>query len=298
MYFTGFADEAGPALDTQIQATLELGWNKIETRGLCGKNLAFISEAEFDELCGKLDKSGVSFNCFGSGVANWSKPISEAPDSSYDEMRLAIPRMKKLGIEMIRMMSFAVPKELREKDFRSEVIKRLKVIVAMAEDAGILCVHENCMNWGGLSYEHTLRLLDGIQSPAFKLVFDTGNPVFSDDVRGKPPYRKQDSLEFYMNVREHVAYIHIKDGRMENDKSVFTYPCEGDGKVREILSDLIARGYDGGISIEPHMAQVFHEQNKDPDKSAQFAYSNYVEYGKRTMALVDAIKKTHNSKCK
>jgi hypothetical protein len=30
----------------------------------------------------------------------------------------------------------------------------------MAEDAGLLCVHENCMNWGGLSYEHTLKLLE------------------------------------------------------------------------------------------------------------------------------------------
>jgi hypothetical protein len=30
MYFTGFADEAGDSIETQIKATLALGWNHIE----------------------------------------------------------------------------------------------------------------------------------------------------------------------------------------------------------------------------------------------------------------------------
>ncbi len=36
-------------------------------------------------------------------------------------------------------------------------------------------------------------------------------------------------------------------------------PGEGQGYVKEILRDLQARGYDGGISIEPHLAAVFHD---------------------------------------
>lgn len=292
MYFTGFADEVSSDIDVQIKATKELGWKYIETRSLFGKNLATISDAEFEITQQKLAESGVSFNCFGSGVANWQKKITDPPDSSYEEMRLAIPRMQKLGIKMIRIMSFAVPCELREKDFSAEVIKRVSTIVKMAEDAGILCVHENCMNWGGLSYEHTLRLLDGVKSNSLKLVFDTGNPVFNDDIRGKAPYRKQDALEFYNNVKEHIVYIHIKDGKFVDGKMVFTYPGEGDGKVVEILTDLIRRGYDGGISIEPHLAHVFHDTNKNnPDASAKFAFDSYVEYGRRIMKIVDNIKK-------
>ncbi len=294
MYYTGFADEAASDLDGQIKATKELGWKYIETRKLYDGNLASITDAQFAEVCEKLKKSKVSFNCFGSGVANWSKPITESPESSYEEMRKAVPRMQKLGIKMIRMMSFAVPKERREEDFAAEVIKRLKVIVKMAEDGGILCVHENCMNWGGLSYQHTLKLMDGIKSPSFKLVFDTGNPIFSDDVRGKPPYRKQSAWEFYNAVRDHVAYIHIKDGKMgANDKADYSFPGEGDGDVRKILKDLLKNGYDGGISIEPHMVAVFHE--KGPSKE-EVMYSNYVEYGKRIMKMVDEIKKEISTK--
>ena len=44
MYYTGFADEAGQNLDVQIKATKELGWYNIESRGIEGSNLAYMSE--------------------------------------------------------------------------------------------------------------------------------------------------------------------------------------------------------------------------------------------------------------
>jgi sugar phosphate isomerase/epimerase len=291
MYFTGFADEAASDFDGQIKATKELGWKLIETRGLCGGNLASITDSQFDEVCAKLEKEGVGFNCFGSGIGNWAKPITEPPDSSYDEMRKAIPRMQKLGIKLIRIMSFLVVKDLYQKDFRDEAVKRVKVIAKMAEDAGIICVHENCNSWGGLSLEHTLRLIEGVNSPALKLVYDTGNPVFDDDVRGKPPYRKQSSWEFYDSVREHVVYVHIKDGRIIDGKNIYTFPGEGDGDVRKIVKDLLKNGYDSGFSMEPHMVTVYHDKSVSEAEKQANMYKNYVEYGKRFMKLLAEVKK-------
>ncbi len=291
MYFTGFADEASADLDRQIEATKALGWTNIETRALFGKNLGTISDEEFEIVQRKLEESGVHFNCYGSAVANWANPITESPEKSYQEMRVALPRMQKLGTKLIRIMSFAVPAELkpRSMEFFDEVVKRLQVIVKMAEDAGVVCVHENCMNWGGLSYEHTLRLCDKLaSSPAFRLVFDTGNPVFNDDIRGKAPYRKQSSWEFYKNVREFIVYIHIKDAKWNGNQPVYTFAGEGWGEVERILSDAFATGYDGGISIEPHMNKVFHDP--DANVNEKLSFENYVEYGKRLMALVDRIR--------
>lgn len=292
MYYTGFADEASPDLDVQIKTTKELGWKFIETRKIGDSSLAFMDDKAFDDVCRKLSEAGVSFNCFGSGIANWAKPITESPESSYDEMRKAIPRMQKLGIKMARIMSFAVTKENRTNDFLDEVVKRLNVIVKMAEDAGIICVHENCMNWGSQNYNNTLRILDRVKSPNFKLVFDTGNPVFSDDVRGVEPYKKQSAWEFYNAVKDHVVYIHIKDGYYDavNEKQIFTFPGEGEGEVKKVLTDLFKRGYDGGISIEPHMAVVFHEADNQ-DKKEQLRVDNYIEYGRRIMKIVEECKK-------
>ncbi len=294
MYYSGFADEAGADIDTQIKATIELGWNNIESRNIDGVNITDITEEKFEEVVEKLEKSGVKINCFGSAVANWAKHPRKEEDfqKSIDELKRAIIRMKHLGTKMIRAMSFTVPKDETpdSPELEKIIFKKVNKLVKMCEDEGLIYLHENCMNYGGMSYMHTLKLLDYIKSPAFKLVFDTGNPPFTYNIIGNPPYSKQDSFEFYKNVKEFIYYVHIKDaiylsesdGLFPNAK--FIYPGEGDGKVIEIVKDLLQSGYDGGFSIEPHMALVIHD--KDKAAADEIKYSSYVEYGKRFMKIV------------
>ncbi|HOQ82088.1 MAG TPA: sugar phosphate isomerase/epimerase, partial [bacterium] len=109
MYYTGFADEAAPDIDGQIRATKELGWKYIEARSIDGTNLTMVDDKKFDEVVAKLEEAGIKINCFGSGIADWSQKITEPPDPSYEEMKRAIPRMKRLDVKMIRIMSFAIP---------------------------------------------------------------------------------------------------------------------------------------------------------------------------------------------
>ena len=110
-------------------------------------------------------------------------------------------------------------------------------------DAGIQPVHENCMNYGGMGWPYTLELLENV--PGLKLVFDTANPVFNEDRSKVQPWPKQDPWEFYEHVKEHVVHVHVKDARWNNAKNDadYTMPGDGDGKVRQILTDLIGSGY-------------------------------------------------------
>jgi sugar phosphate isomerase/epimerase len=83
--------------------------------------------------------------------------------------------------------------------------------------------------------------------------------------------------------------VHVKDARWNDAKNDadYTMPGDGDGKVREILTDLIKAGYSGGISIEPHVAVVFHDsQVKASDEDM---FNTFVEYGRRLMLLMDQI---------
>lgn len=288
MYITGFADEAGQSIDVQIKATLELGWKNIESRNVNGKNLTDISDAEFDEVCDKLSAAGVKVNCFGSAIANWGKKINDPNEKSFEEARRAIPRMKKLGTKLVRIMSYAVlPDRGPEDQMFDERVKRVGEIFRMFNDAGLTPVHENCMNYGGMGYTYTLKLIDKI--PGLKLVFDTGNPVFTDDRTKALPYPKQSAWEFYKNVKEYIAYVHIKDGVWDTatSKSIFMFPGEGDGDVKRIVKDLLDGGYDGGISIEPHIAAVYHDPTATSDDERK--YKSYVEYGRRFMTLLSEI---------
>lgn len=291
MYFTGFADEAAKSLDGQIKATKQLGWGNIEARSVDGTNILDLSDEDFDVVAGKLSDAGVKVNCFGSTIANWATQITDDFDVCIAGTKRAIPRMQRLGTKLIRIMSYARFDERSPKDqMQEERFRRLRELKLMFDDAGIIAVHENCMNYGGMSYSHTLKLIENV--PGLRLVFDTGNPVFNDDRSKEQPYPKQSSWEFYSNVKEYISYIHIKDCKWDAQKkdAVYCYPGEGDGDVEKILTDFISSGYDGGISIEPHLVVVFHDDSSDStEPNEEVMFSSYVEYGERLKKIVAEI---------
>ena len=286
IYLTGFADEAASDIDGQIRATQELGWTNIELRNVDGKNLHEVSDEEFDAVCGKLADAGIQINCFGSAIANWAKKIDEPMTVDLKQSLRAIPRLQRLGTKLIRIMSYAVLKDRSPEDqMFEERVSRMRMLSRMFLDVGIQPVHENCMNYGGMGWSYSLRLLEEV--PDLKLVFDTGNPVFTDD-RTKPlPFPKQSAWEFYDRVRDHVVYVHIKDGRMEDNECFYGWPGEGDGDVRRICEDLVKRGYEGGISIEPHLKAVYHEAAISSGEEAK--YASYVEYGRRMETILNKL---------
>ncbi|MDC0399219.1 sugar phosphate isomerase/epimerase, partial [Alphaproteobacteria bacterium] len=213
----------------------------------------------------------------------WSKRVSDPFDISIAEVERAIPRMHALETKLIRIMSYA--RRLGEEQNKEERFRRLREICGRFIDAGITPVHENCMNYGGMSWCHSLELIDNV--PGMKLVFDTGNPVISEDY-SKMTGETQDPVEFFKQVKKHIAYIHIKDARLENGAESFLYPGDGDACIPQILQMLYDSNYQGGISIEPHMASVFHDPNS-ANASAEESYATYLEYGRRLMALLEKV---------
>jgi sugar phosphate isomerase/epimerase len=286
------SDEAANTIDGQIQASKELGWKFIEMRGLevpgfPKGNFHAIPDAAFDIAAGKLAAANIQVYCLASAVMNWAKKVGDPFEVTLAEVRACIPRAQRVGAKSVRIMSFK-PDDDADK-IPAEVFRRVNEVVKMFLDAGIQPIHENCMNHGGMSWRHTLELVE--KCPGLKLLFDPANPVFNFD-RSKPkPWSQQDPWEFWTNVRDHVVHIHIKDAvwnPARNDAD-YKWPGEGHGRIRDILRDAFSRGYDAGISLEPHMVAVFHVpkiQSVD-DKPMQ---KNTVEFGRRTEQIISEVK--------
>jgi sugar phosphate isomerase/epimerase len=291
MILMGISDEAGNPLDCQIQASKELGWKHLEMRavevpGFPKGNFHDIPDKAFDLAVEKLQAAGINVYCFGSAVMNWAKKVADPFETTLAEVKRCIPRMQKTGAKYIRIMSFKPCDD--EFSIPSQVFHRVREVTKMFLDAGIQPVHENCMNYGGMSWKHALELLD--KAPGLKWVFDTANPVFNPDRSKTKPWQKQDAWEFWTHVRDHVAHIHIKDATWNDAKNDadYNWPGEGQGCVRAILKDAFAHSYDAGISIEPHMVVVFHDANAKANDNATRA--NYVEYGRRLEKLIGEVK--------
>jgi len=284
MKLTGFTDEAASGIDRQIQVTKELGWNYLSARMIDGKNIHDLAQEAFEKVCHKLEKADIKVAEFGTMIGSWAKTIHSDWELTIAEVERCIPRMQRLGVQYARVMSYAQCTWGKEQ-YEQERFRRLREINKRFADAGLTTVHENCMNWGGFSADHTLRLLEEV--PTLKLVFDTGNPVFQRDRSKSPPYPWQNALEFYHQVKHAIAHIHIKDGIMhqEEGEPEYTFAGEGQGYTKAIIRDLLASDYDGFIAIEPHIGKVFHasEQESDPQKE----YDLYLEYGQRFEVLIE-----------
>ena len=292
MILTGIGDEAASALDGQIEATRELGWTQLEMRGVevpgfPKANFHDVPEPAFDQAVRRLEAAGLGVYCFGSTIMNWAKRFEDPFELTLAEVKRAIPRMTRLGTNYVRIMSFKPGDE--EYRVPTEVFRRVKEVTNRFLDAGLQPVHENCMNYGGMSWQHALELLD--KCPGLKWVFDTANPIFNPD-RSKPkPWPKQDPWEFWEHVRDHVVHIHVKDATWnpaKNDAD-YNWPGEGKGRVRDILKDALARGYTGAVSIDPHMVVVFHDTQKG-GANEEAMRKNYVEYGRRVAGMVDVMR--------
>jgi len=294
MILMGIGDEAGNSLSSQIAATQQLGWHHIEARnvevpGFPKANLHDLPDAAFDLAADQLAQAGLQVYCLGSTIMNWAKKITDPFEVTLAELHRAIPRMQRLGTRFVRIMSFKPADE--DHTIPEIVFERVDEVVKRLRDAGLQPVHENCMNYGGMSAQHALQLLDRI--PDLQWVFDTANPVFNPDRSRPKPWTRQDPWEFWVQIRDRVTHIHVKDARWNPSKNDadYTWPGEGEGRVCDILKDALARGYNAGISIEPHMVVVFHDTGGTPvDEAAQ--RSNYVEYGHRLETILNEVRPT------
>lgn len=287
----GFTDEAADSARGQIETAQALGWKWIEARNVDGVNVHDLGDRDFEAFRSALDGAGIGVCCLGSSIANWGKSVDEDFAASLATARRAAERMKALRTQLVRIMSYAVlvdaegdplPDQKKKRRF-----ERLRELCSVFTGEGMIPVHENCFNYGGMSVEHTLELLAEV--PGLKLVFDTGNPSLTPDFSRPRPWPNQDALKSWTALRDHVAHIHVKDGLRDpqSGAETYTFPGEGPSRVREILADCLARGYSGWLTIEPHMAVVYHDPTVGASEDRR--RSVFLEYGRRLEALLTAM---------
>lgn len=238
---SGFADEIDPSLDEQIRVLKKLGMNHIEMRGVNGKGLVEYTLEEAKEIKKRLDAEGFALSSVGSPIGKIK--ITDDFEPHMELYKHTVDLAHLMEAKYIRMFSFFMPEGCEDySPYKDEVMNRLGKFVDYAKANDIILLHENEKDIYGDVASRCLEIQKNFYCDHFKAVFDFANFVQC----------KQDTLEAYEMMKPYVAYIHIKDARWD-DASVVP-PGIGDGHVAEILAKFKAAGYQGYLSLEPHLA--------------------------------------------
>lgn len=237
---SAFADEIDPRLDVQMDVLEQHGISYIETRGVGGKNITEYSPEEVREIKKQLDDRGFRISAIGSPIGKIGITDDFGPHMESFKRTLEIAKI--LETRYIRMFSFYIPEGDKPEKYRDEVMDRWRQFLEATEGTGIMLLHENEKGIYGDTPQRCLDLVKAMDSANLKLIFDPANFVQCDVVTYP---------EAYELLREHVVYMHIKDAVYSDHRVV---PAgQGDGRVKDILESLYKSGFDGFLSIEPHL---------------------------------------------
>ena len=92
----------------------------------------------------------------------------------------------------------------------------------------------------------TAAILEAVDSPALKLVWDPANAAMADP--------KIDAVATgYPKIKRHVANVHVKDLEIARGKPAWTMIGDGIIDWPAQLAALAADGYEGLLTLEPHL---------------------------------------------
>ncbi|MBB5158792.1 sugar phosphate isomerase/epimerase family protein [Saccharopolyspora phatthalungensis] len=268
----GIGDEAAVDFEGQVAAIRALDWRAVELRAVDATAMGDLDPDAFRRVADRLRAEQIEVVGLASRIGNWARPISVPFDEELAELDTLADQCAALDCRYIRIMSY--PNDgLTEADWAGRVLERIAALSRRAEQLGVTLLHENCAGWAGHSADRMLRLLDEVGSPALKLLFDTGNGV---------PHG-YDASDLLVKILPHVAHVHVKDAVSTPEGTAYTLPGDGDARVAECLRLLLAAGYSGVLSLEPHLATRPHENLQAVGDAATL----FIRAGQRLSRLLD-----------
>ncbi len=247
---SAFADEISADLDEQIAVLHNENISYLDLRSVAGINVLDLTDTQVMTLKNTLNKHNIGVACIASPLGKVS--IASPFDATLKKLERAIELANIFQSPFIRIFSFYPPVLSAEdaesgefvdpSEWRDEVLKRLQTMTEQARTANITLLHENEKDIYGDTIARCVDLFKHINAPHFQAAFDPANFIQCKQIPFPDAY---DALSSW------VRYIHVKDALADG-----TVVAAGEGVAHwpDLLRRLHSHGYDGFLSLEPHLA--------------------------------------------
>ena len=236
---SAFADEIDDDPARQLDVLEANGVRHVEFRSIFGTNVLDLTDAQHEAFRSMLRERGVGLSAIGSPIGK--SPIGDPFEPHLVRFERAMQLAEFYGTPLIRVFSYFMPAGDDPATHRDEVLRRMAVKAERARGRGLTLVLENEKGIYGDTAPRVLDLLESVDSPALGHAFDPANYLEVG----------QEIDAAWSALKARTIHFHVKD--YDPATRTFRVAGQGAGQIPLLIADAVASGFDGFVTLEPHL---------------------------------------------
>ncbi|MDE2839727.1 MAG: sugar phosphate isomerase/epimerase, partial [Chloroflexota bacterium] len=229
-------DEISQDFAHALDVIEEFGVGTVELHEMWDKNICDLDSHELTQVVHMVRQRGFAVCDIASQFLRCPIDDLDAYNEHIKILERSIQIAPLFDCQLVRCFSF-----WREDDLETHwdtILERLELPVRMAESAGVTLAFENVRSCNIGTGAETTRLMETINSPNLRVIWDPGNAYVSGEARPYP--------DGYELVKPWIIHVHVKDAVLSPEGESVWKPI-GAGKVDYAgqFKALADDGYDG-----------------------------------------------------
>lgn len=274
-------DEVSQDFQVAVDFALRHKLDAVEIRSVDEKNPFEMDQTDIEKMKSILAGTELKVCCIGAPFYKCDIDSQEEIQSHIEGLKRCIHMAKEFDCKLIRGFTF-----WNKGDFEQripQIVEKFQEPIRLLQQADMRLVLEFDPSVYATNAQKALKILQALNSPYVKALWDPGNDIYDEDNECPYPYG-------YELIKPYIAHIHLKDAKRVNGKpEAMPIGC-GDVDFIGQFKALLADEYDGYVSLETHYRpkyELSEEILKQPKGSA-FSYLG-LEASEECMANWDKL---------
>ena len=288
--FSVVTNEVSDDLGRVVGFAAELGLRGVEIQDVWGVPVERADTALLARARAEIDQAGLKVVMVGAptfktlivaganpadlpAIPGWHEHLSQLEGSFRAARLLGCERVRVFSCRREEMVGLGNPSPRRPDggDLPSQRLEAVRAVLLeaarRAEDQGVTLCLENVRSCFGNSGRNTVAILEAVDHPRVRAIWDPAN----DFVSGGDGY-----LQGYESMKPWMVHVHVKDAAVRDHATGLTsWEAVGRGEVDYVgqFTALLKDGYEGAVSLETH----WHPEGRSREQNSRESFAGTLE---------------------
>ncbi|MDD3725871.1 MAG: AAC(3) family N-acetyltransferase [Candidatus Ratteibacteria bacterium] len=232
------SDEISDNPEEIITALNEEGIKYLELRNIYGQPVL----NHPDDICNNLNKM---LTVKGMKISGIDPGITVSPEFERNEENINLLENCIIKAEIFDASYLVLHPSGRNNEWvEGKMVETLKFLSGIAEKRNIVCVLENTPGTYFGNSKECLEILKMVNSPCMRLAFNPAHFVLN----GEKPF-----LDVSPSIRKWIYVFYVDDALFTGS---FDLPGYGNAEIKELISIMRCRSFDGFLSLKPGLTKT------------------------------------------